>query len=179
MTITKTALRTAVNNRTNRNETQAVIDVYLKAILNDVCVTGPFLRTSASLSFAASVSVADMPADYRTAEAVAGLIEKSFFDLLAFSNTLTTEGTPEFYAVHDKKLHIWPTPSTSTSVTVHYTQIDDDVDTIALADEFQECLTEGCVYKLYEDKGMNEEAAAHKGLYDEQLAKLTAIYGKA
>ena len=174
MAITKASILTAVNSRTGRVETD--IDTILSSILTDICLTGPFLKTSTTLTFSASDAVESFPSDCLAVLAVGGLTYKSFESLLKFQQALTSEGTPEYWTAHNKSVHLWPTPNAETALTVYYVQLDDDVDTIALSDEFWECIAEGCCFKLYESYGMAEEAAVHKGLYDEQLAKLLPLY---
>lgn len=176
MAISKSDIRTAVNNRTGRSESQSTIDEFLKSIMYDVTLTGPFLRTSTSLSFSSSVNSASVPSDFREVDHVAGLIRREFIDLQNLSTTLTTEGTPRYWAYYDKTIYIWPTPSSNVSYTMFYSQVDDTISTIALTDEFEECLIQGTTWKLFEDKNAIELAAAYKSLYDEQLAKLRDIY---
>lgn len=177
MAITKSDILAEVNNRTARNET--TIDLELQSVLYDITVSGDFLKTSSTITFAAGVTVADMPTGFRTLLGIKGLVRKPFDQVQNLLTRLTTTGTPEFYSLLNQDIFIWPSPSAAVTYTAYYTYIDDDVDTILLTDDFKECIIEGVCYKVYEGYAMFEEAMGHKTLYDEQLAKLKSIYDES
>jgi len=178
MTISKSQILVEVNTRTNRGLSQVDLNKYLATIMNDISISVAGLKALATLSFTSGDNVKALPSDYRSMISVDGLVEKSYESLASFRTQFTAEGTPEFWSVLNKQLHIWPTPEDDVDISIRYIQIDDDIDNIEFPDEFKEALIEGCCYKTYEGLGYTgNEFTTHKGLYDDQIAKLKGVYG--
>ncbi len=173
MTIAKASILSAVNSRCSRDLTE--IDQILTSILTDISLSGEFIRETATLSLLAGATSIALAADFRTVVSIPGLSEKPIAEVHN-DLALLGEGVPDHYAIFDRTLHLNRSLAAATDYTIYYSAIDGDPDAIVLDDIFTECIIEGCCFKLLEGLDLTADAATHKTLYDEQLAKLAAVY---
>jgi hypothetical protein len=183
MTLLAATILGEVQERTGRGTTIADIDDELAMILQDLCVLGPVLQSSASVVVAASSQTAALPSDYRSPIAVLDSAGTPL-DILGLKTVLarqrveTAEGTPERVGMLGMAtLYVHPIPSAQTTLTLLYAGISSTLSDFP--DEFKLTIIEGVCWQMYERLGLmgkDPAGADHKGAYDERAAVLIARY---
>lgn len=187
MTITKAEILTEVNSRTARQETN--IDSQIKAVLLDLTIDFPFIKNRLDMNTTKDDPDYPLPSEvYRNVEIVAlAKIGKeptpldrisTFAGYLSLLHSSTTTGIPTSYIIHNKILYLYPTPDDAYPLTIIGSALEQDPNSVGLPDEFEEAITEGTCYKLYESKGLASTSAAqdHLVFYQDAVRKLKKIH---
>jgi len=188
MSINKTTILAAVNQRLTLNETN--IATKIVTILQEISSRIPgILQKSSTVTIAANAYSGVWPTDYVEVRSLVGETHKplefvgGLDNLNAKFEADITQGEPEFFHMHnDGNVYVWPRPTTSTALTLHYCYQDTSASSITMPDVVQEAIIEGVCHLLELGRGtlgdMTEQAWTHKTLYEDQIKMLTNRYGK-
>jgi hypothetical protein len=183
--MTKAEILAVIKTRTGRTDLTD-IDSELLAVLIDMTARHAFLKSSEEQSWVDGTASYDFPDN---ANKILDITEKltsasagdttrvskiSFRDYLNRNIGANDEGEPQYYAVYNKKIYVYPTPNDTYTGTVYYQYLHpSDLDNILLDDEFKECVVEGTCFKIMEGLGIGAtEGAIHYQNYENQLSVL-------
>jgi hypothetical protein len=184
MAITKATIMADAIARTNRTEVIS-IDTFLKAILYDISTRGPFLEKTGSVTVLINTSSIALPTDFRSILSVIDASDNVLTPIpslpvyLALVDNSSATGTPIQYIIFNEKIYVYPKAVAAAILTLWYRYYANDVNAIALPDHFQEAITEGVCWKIYEAVGEGAtNGAVHQANYNAELAKLTIRYAQ-
>lgn len=186
---------TAVNDRTNRAETE--IDQELKAVLTYLSREHDLLVASGTIAFADGDKDYDIPTNYKDTVAIIvvdsdgrrskPLTKISFERYLARRGGEidgTCENEPKEFAVFNSVIYPWPVPNEAYSSSEHHYKTyhsRSSIATITFSDLIMEAVVEGCCFWLNKSFGLAETPAAktHWAAFTREINRIKAQYTNA
>jgi len=173
MSISASTILNRVNQITKFDETD--IDEILKEVLIEISVRSKYLKSSTTGTLSADTDTISNPSDMVQDGVDELYLDSDLLSIMSFADWRANK--VKGYAQRGDYIYVRPTPNTDKSYTLYYSKKHASSTTVEYPDEFQSAIVWGCVYKLYDNYSMQDEANNAETKYERELAKLTPSEG--
>jgi len=181
MAITKANILAALNTALSRNE--ANVDTCIQSTVEDISKQIDALQAVTTITTQAGTGAYSLPADFKglilATDSDGHRLDKEFLDDLVERAANVSQCEPDSWAIDSNQIRLCPTPDGVYAISLRYWALHArTADAITYTDKFTDAVNYGTIYRYALSKGLKEDAATYKGLYEEELKTLSGILPK-